>query len=893
MLRQPPALARLVACLALLALLAPPPPADAAPLAGRDPRDDVFYQIMPIAWRDSDNDAQRFGDFGGMTASLPYLQYLGVTAMWMTPIFDSPAYHGYQHMPANTVNPRFGTEAQFLAFVNAAHADSIKVFVDWVAYTVSQNSLYFTDSHLNPTSVYTDYLAYTDAHVANSAFVGGAYPTWNGATVGDIRWNLNNPAVVALQDAWTAHWLDPNGDGDPADGIDGYRLDHVLADEGWGYNLAFWQQWKNAMRAVNPSVFTFPEQADWGTHGNALLGAHDAAFTMPFMFAARAAIAAETAAGLYSEMKATVASLPAGKLYLGLLGNHDVDRLSSNTGNVAGHNKVAAAILMTQPFPPIVYFGDELGMRGTKANYGSDANDIPFREPFKWSAVAGPPMSNYFVLNASAYGARVERNNDGRSVQEQQGVAGSLLETYRSLIALRRDHPALRRGGYDEVPNANPATWAFARYAGGQESLLVAINLSGVAVNTTLDLSTFEVTDGSSPVRDVVSGAALPALTTANRGAYALAIPAYSWRVLSARVKPGPPPPPSPYDGSNIPADFSASAPVVTQTTATAMGDNVNELDQLFLRPETGGLAVAITGNLDLSGTALALFLDTLPGGQDSLQTSSFPQPPSGVPGITGLGMDAGFAPDRLLWINLYGGTVFVDHYTLATGGGGVHRYLGATAANAGSPLLSGGTNTNGLQAAWNDSNTAGVTATSAAGAASASAGFEALVPWADLGLAGPGTDVRVMAAIVQGSGAFGNQFLPPLGPGAASVGFAPFSLKTVPGQQYVTIPTTLGVPAATGLRVGVRAAPNPFRDSASFRFSLPHADRVRVEVLDVAGRRVRALGTRFLDAGPHALAWDGRDDGGRPVDAGLYFVRLVATGWESRGRLVRLAPAR
>ena len=51
----------------------------------RDPRDEVFYQFMPIAWRDSDEDAYRFGDFNGMTASLDYLQELGVTAVWMNP----------------------------------------------------------------------------------------------------------------------------------------------------------------------------------------------------------------------------------------------------------------------------------------------------------------------------------------------------------------------------------------------------------------------------------------------------------------------------------------------------------------------------------------------------------------------------------------------------------------------------------------------------------------------------------------------------------------------------------------------------------------------------------------------------------------------------------------
>ena len=72
-------------------------PASICLATGQDVADDVFYQFMPIAWRDSDGDANRFGDFGGMAASVPYLQSLGVTAVWMNPIFPSPAYHGYQH----------------------------------------------------------------------------------------------------------------------------------------------------------------------------------------------------------------------------------------------------------------------------------------------------------------------------------------------------------------------------------------------------------------------------------------------------------------------------------------------------------------------------------------------------------------------------------------------------------------------------------------------------------------------------------------------------------------------------------------------------------------------------------------------------------------------------
>jgi glycosidase len=876
---------RILALLLLAALFVPARSSATGPLDGRDPRDDIFYQIMPIAWRDSDNDAQRFGDFGGMTASLPYLRSLGVSALWMTPIFTSPAYHGYQHMPPNVVNPWFGTEAQFLSFVNTAHADSVKVFIDFVAYCVSQNSLYFTDSHNNPASIYSSWLAYTNG--SNSAFDGGSYTTWNGGTVGQIKWNLANATVTNQVDAWCQHWMDPNNDGDPADGVDGWRLDHVVADEGWGYTTAWWSQWKAAILAKNPSAFTFAEQGDWGSHGAEFMGPHDATFTIPFMFAARSAIASETAAGLYSEMRNTIAALPAGHTYVGILGNHDVDRLSSNTGNVAGRNKVAAAILMTQPFPPCIYYGDELGMRGTKGNWGTDANDIPMREPMKWNTIAGAPMSNYFVLNASAYNARAERNSDGRSVQEQAGVSGSLLETYRTLIALRRNHVALRRGDYGEVPSSSAVVWAFARVAPG-ESLVVAINLSGSAVTPNLDLSSFEVTGGSSPVRDVITGATLPTLTTLNSAAYPVSIPAYGWVVLSARVTPGPPPPPSPYDGRNVTTDFAPQLLAATQAKPTSMGDNVAELDQMFLRPQTDGLAIGITGNLPTDGTALALFFDSVAGGQDSLAIAAFSEPPNGVPELTGLGFDTGFTPDRLLWVNLYSGTMYADLYTLATGGGGSHRYLGSAPVGSASPALSGGSNTYGTQAAFNDSNTAGVTATLASGAPSASYGFEALIPWGDLGLAGAGTDVKVMAAIVRTSGAMGNQFLPSLAPGSGDLGLAPVSLKTVPGTQYVTQPTTLAVrPSAPPRSLRMVVAPNPLRDSTTLRFGLPHAARVQVDVLDVSGRRVRSLGVRLLDAGEQSVRWDGRDDDGRAVGAGLYFARVRAEGVQATARII------
>jgi len=773
------------ACLGIAANL------PAAPLDGRDAIDDVLYHFMPIAWRDSDGDTYRFGDFNGMTASLDYLEDLGVTAVWMNPIFPSPAYHGYHHGPGNLLNSSFGTEAEFLNFVAQAHARGIKVFVDYVVYGINRDTLWFQDAYNNPASPYDDWLAFNNAQ--NTDYLGSTYTTWTGATVGFIHWNLDNPNPTALVTGWTQHWLDPNNDGDPADGIDGYRLDHVWnqypnGPNGWGYNIDWWESWNAALESVNPDVFIFAEQADWGSTGANLLSAFDAAFTKPFEFAARDALASGNAAGLYSSMASTLASLPAGKLYLGIIGDHDVDRLASVIGDSVSKGRAAAAVLLTQPFPPIIYFGDEIGMRGTKGSFGSDANDIPMREPFKWNAVAGPPMSNYWALNAQAYNNRFAQDSDGRSVEEQAGVAGSLLEEYRTLIAARKSNVALRRGSYHAVSTSSSNVWSFVRHVEDEQTLVVAINLAGSPRNFVADLSIVEINGASSAVHDVIAGVDLDTdLTTANQAAYPLTLPAYGYALLQVDAVPVPPPPQL-IDGLNIPTDLGPAALRATQDNATGFGDNVSELNRLFVSVGTSALGIGIPGNLATDGTGMALFFDTRSGGQNTLNTASFSQPPSGIPQISGMVLDAGFAPDFILFVNAYSGTVYVDLYELATAGGGSKRYIGSGTVGDGDGFLSGAGNVNGMLVALNNSNSAGVTASDASAAGTAVSGFEITLPYADLEITEVGGTIRVMAMLLRSSGQVGNQFLPGLGGGYANLGFVPLNLGDYPGPQYVTI---------------------------------------------------------------------------------------------------------
>lgn len=766
-------------------------PAAVAGLPARPVEDEVFYQIMPIAWRDSNHDPQRFGDFGGLTASLDYLDGLGITAVWLNPIFPSPAYHGYQHGDASQLNPWFGNEAAFLDFVNQAHARGIKVFLDLVCYGVSHNSPWFASAFNNPSSPYDSWLAFTNS--ANTTYQGYTYNSWNGAFVGFIHWDLRTPAARDLVTSWARYWLDPNGDGDPSDGIDGYRLDHVWTQygqgpNGWGYNLDdFWVPWKASLQQVNPDVFTFAEQQNWGSYGAEYLTAFDAAFTMPFMFAARDALAQELAAGLYNTMATTVSLRPVNRTFITILGNHDVDRVASTVGAVPAKHKLVAAILMTQPMPPCIYYGDEIGMRGVKASYGSDANDIPMREPFKWNAVAGPPMSNYFVLNSSAYNNRYSQNNDGRSVQEQQGVSGSLLEEYRTLIAVRHANAALRRGSYTPVANSSTRVWSFLRHVNGAESMLVAINLRGQTQNITLNLSAMTIPGGSTTVRNVLTNQFLPDITLSNQAAYSLSLPAYSYVILANGLIP-PAPPVSRVDGIEIPSDFGPARLLATQNNATGLGDNVSELNQLYARRESDGLMFGVTGNLSPDGTGFVLAIDSLSGGQNVLNTASVGDLPNGLAELHGLQFDSGFAPDRLLFINTFSGNIYVDAVTLPTGSGATKTYRGQGAVGDGDGLLSGGTNPYGLQVAMNNSNTAGVTGTSAAAAATATTGFELFVPYEDLGIADPGAAVAVACFITRDDGHVSNQWLPGLGGGVGNLGLAP-NLSLVAGPQFAQLP--------------------------------------------------------------------------------------------------------
>jgi glycosidase len=170
--------------------------------------------------------------------------------------------------------------------------------------------------------------------------------------------------------------------------------------------------------------------------------------------------------------------------------NHDVSRIASDPGITPEKLRTAAALTLLLKGTPILYYGQELGMRGQiDQGYATDEAHIPIREAFKWSAVdAAPGQALWYRRPGERYwDQRYARDNDGISVAEEEAKPGSLLNRYRTLSALRRAHPALLTGS-QRVLESPPGLLVVER-SKADDSFLIVTNLTALPVTPPVDLA--------------------------------------------------------------------------------------------------------------------------------------------------------------------------------------------------------------------------------------------------------------------------------------------------------------------------------------------------------------------------------------------------------------------
>ena len=442
---------------------------------------EVFYQIFTRSMRDSNGDGE--GDLKGIQQSLPYLERLGITSILLTPLYPSDFYHNYFASDFEGIDPEYGTMGDFRSLVRAIHRRGMKLYLDEEFQYVAYDHPWFKSALGHPASPYSDFLIFNGPN--NSRPEAGPFgitiaPRFPGAETGITTVNLKSPKVREWATKYLLEWVDPNGDGDFSDGVDGFRLDHMMDDLDNKHILTnlfdtFWKPIFEKLRATNPRLSFIAEQWDWGDGGDFLRrGGVDAAFSFPLVTAIRSFGKQKIVAALEQLEKA----VPRGKHELDFVENHDMQRIASDPGITPEKLRTAATLVTLIKGIPLIYYGQELGMRGApRPEYKSDEKDIGDREAFRWSAsTEAPGEANWYKGPKTYWTKRFAKDRDGISVAEEDRNPSSLLNHYRKLLAMRRAHPALASGD-QRLLNSPPATLVLER-SNGPERLWIVANLS-------------------------------------------------------------------------------------------------------------------------------------------------------------------------------------------------------------------------------------------------------------------------------------------------------------------------------------------------------------------------------------------------------------------------------
>jgi glycosidase len=451
----------------------------------------VYYEVFVRSWYDTNGDG--IGDLNGVTARLDYLKSLGVDGIWLMPINPSPSYHGYDITDYYAINPQYGTMADFERLLHEAHKRGIKVIMDMVLNHSSDRSPWFKAAQ-DPHSKYHDWYTWATPGTDLKRISATGGQAWHAAPNSrpDSRQyylgvftsempdlNYDDPAVRAEMIKVGRFWLDK--------GVDGFRLDaaqHVYENfetdrrtaAALKKNLAWWREFHQGIDVANPHAWVVGEV--WRHDPDKLapwMAALDAVFDFPLAQRLIDSAGSETDRDIGSTLERRDAGYRAaarGRFDdAPLLSNHDQERVMSQLDGNPQHMRTAAAMLLTLPGHPFVYYGEELGMRGEKP-------DPHLREPMRWYRPGKGTGETTWEGWSVKDGPTV-------SVEAEDKDPGSLLNRYRMLIGWRVDIPALRDGVLHNWRDNNlqVAAWELDDPHG---DVLVLHNLSGQAQSVTL-----------------------------------------------------------------------------------------------------------------------------------------------------------------------------------------------------------------------------------------------------------------------------------------------------------------------------------------------------------------------------------------------------------------------
>lgn len=437
----------------------------------------VYYEIFVRSFYDSNGDG--IGDLKGITEKLDYIKSLGVNGIWLMPITDSPSYHGYDVIDFNKVNPKYGTMEDFKKLTEEAHKRGIKVIMDFVINHTSNKHPWFVEASSSKDSKYRDYYLWADENTNlkelndqqnrnawNKSSTGYFYAEfWEGQP--DL--NYDNKLVREEIKKSAKLWIES--------GLDGFRIDaarHIYQQKRTQDTLLWWQEFGDYVRGINKNVYILGEVWSDEITISRYFKVLNSCFNFPVAKETMLAAASGNPVNLIVQMQNSYSQYAkVNKDYVDspFLTNHDQNRVMSELKDI---NKVksAAAVYLTLPGNPTLYYGEEIGMLGKKP-------DESIREPFKWYAKEGRGQTTWEPMLFNS-------GKDVASMEEQDKDKDSLLNFYRDMISFRQSSPILSKGDIKVIAEIKNAL-TYTRTCNNESNLIVH-NLKTEAVSIEINL---------------------------------------------------------------------------------------------------------------------------------------------------------------------------------------------------------------------------------------------------------------------------------------------------------------------------------------------------------------------------------------------------------------------
>lgn len=502
-------------------LVAKPRPKELLPPAWLN--DAIFYQIYPQSYYDTNDDG--IGDIEGIIKKLDYIKSLGVNALWLNPLFDSPFKDaGYDISNYYLVAPRYGTNNDLCRLFKEAHKRKIRVCLDLVPGHTSVECEWFKQSARKEHNEYSDRYIWTsnDSIKPSKKFVSNNYerpgcymrnffesqPALN---FGFAHPNPNHPwempvsaegpqrnrqEIFNIIDFWMSK------------GADGFRVDMASSliknDKDYVETNKLWNEIRHKMQTKYPDGILLSE---WG----APIEAIKAGFTMDFMIQMPGSgytemfynfngnkiidncyfdLRGKGNPTLYTDNLLKFQQEIGDKGYVCTpTGNHDRQRMRVGARDNEQQLKLPFVFLFTLPTVPLIYYGEEIGMRfieGLPTVEGSQTviNRAGSRTPMQWDNTFNAGFSK---VDASKLYLPIDREECIPTVENQENNPSSLLSFVKQIIQLKQNHPALKPSGKIRILLSKDKTYplVYERTA-GSERIIIVINPSATSHEVTL-----------------------------------------------------------------------------------------------------------------------------------------------------------------------------------------------------------------------------------------------------------------------------------------------------------------------------------------------------------------------------------------------------------------------